>query len=80
MGLGVVAASPLAAGETVLRVPSALWRPFSAEHALEQARTRAPPFVARVEQLAAQMSAQGVDGAAKLVRLASASRVLTVLS
>ena len=43
MGLGLVAAEPLAAGESVLRVPQALWRPFSAEHALEQARTRCVP-------------------------------------
>ena len=76
MGLGVVAAEPLASGEAVLRVPQTLWRPFSAEHALEQARTRAPPFVARVEQLAAQMAAQGVEGAAKLVRIRVACRGL----
>ena len=65
-GLGVVAAEPLRAGETVLRVPRSLWHPFSAEHALAQARAKAPPFVARCEQLAAQMAAQGVAGAAKL--------------
>jgi hypothetical protein len=79
MGLGVVAAEPLAAGEAVLRVPQTLWRPFRAEHALEQARTRAPPFVVRVEQLAAQMAAQGVEGAAKLVRDRKTQRALLCL-
>jgi hypothetical protein len=67
MGLGVVAAEPLSAGETVMRVPQALWRPFSADYALDLARARAPPFVARCEALASQMAAQGIAGASKLV-------------
>jgi histone-lysine N-methyltransferase SETD3 len=80
MGVGLAAAAPLSAGETVLRVPRSVWHPFSAEHALSQARAKAPPFVARVEEVAAAMAAQGIAGAAKLVSACALSVCALALS
>ena len=37
MGYGLAAAEPIAAGDLVLKVPPAVWRPFSAQHAIERA-------------------------------------------
>jgi len=61
MGVGLTATQPISAGETVLSVPAKLWQPWSAEHALAQARQRAPPFVARLEEVARQMGATGAE-------------------
>ena len=50
-GIGLRLRQHAAAGETLLTVPAALWSPFSAEAAVQNARSQAAGFVERLEQL-----------------------------
>ena len=51
-GLGLRTHQRVDAGEPLLRVPESLWSPYSADAAVHQARSKAAPLVARLEQLA----------------------------
>lgn len=66
-GYGIQAAEDVETGDTVLRVPPALWRPFSADQAVRIAQERAPDFVQRVEALASTILEQDPRAAAQLV-------------
>jgi hypothetical protein len=50
-GLGLRTHQRVNAGEPLLRVPESLWWPYSADNAVEEARSKAAPLVARLEQL-----------------------------
>lgn len=66
-GYGIQAAHSIEAGDTVLRVPQTMWRPFSADQAVRIAQERAPDFVKRIESLASALSEQDPRAAAQLV-------------
>jgi hypothetical protein len=56
MGYGLAAAEPIQAGETALSIPPAVWRPFSADHAIERAlQGGASGFVDSVRGLEASL-------------------------
>ena len=76
-GLGLVAATRLARGETAARVPSSAWRPLAAETALAHARRAAPQFVERVARAGGGERAGGAGGAERL--LASVSLMVHAL-
>ena len=57
MGVGLIAYTPVRAGETVLRLPKAAYAPLSAEHAMANATAKVPQFVDHVVKVSNAMGA-----------------------
>ena len=68
--VGLVALRLVTAGETVLEIPEALWRPHSAEQALAAALKSAPALHARLAHLDERIAAQRAEGRGEGRRLA----------